>query len=77
MIETEKKPEIKISHTQHNEDEYSISLEIEDRHVSLSTYGWSHKQGYMADVSIFDLSVDEIQKLGEALITEALRIKTA
>lgn len=74
--ETQQKPQgFRITHTHHDKGDYSISIETENRHISLTTWSYNHRPGYRAGIAIFDLTINDIQKLGEALITEALKIK--
>ena len=67
--------EFKVSHTCHDHGMASINIEVEDRQVITRCHPWTHKPGYLADLTIFRLTADEIQQLGILLVNEALRIK--
>jgi len=73
--QTQETPAIKVSHCKHNKGDFSLRINVENRHVDLTTYNWDHMIGYHASIGIFDLTPDDIQRLGEMLITEALKIK--
>ena len=73
--QTQEIPKIEVGHCKHHENDYSLSINVQDRHVGLSAYNWSHRIGYHACLDIYDLTPDDIQRLGELLITEALKIK--
>jgi len=73
--QTQEIPAIKVSHCKHNKGDYSLRIDVENRHVDLTAYNWDHMTGYHAGISIFDLTPDDIQRLGEMLYTEALKIK--
>ena len=77
--ETEQKAvEFGISHCAHpqteDKTEYSLGINIEDCHVDCSTSHYNHKIGYYAQFTIFNLQPSDIKALGEALITESLKI---
>ena len=73
--QTQEKPEIEVGHCKHAENDYSLSINVENRHVGLGTYHYNHRIGYRASIDIYDMTRDDIQRLGELLITEALKIK--
>ena len=75
--EEKAKPEIKISYCSHDQKglDYSLDIEVHDRHVTLDTYSWDHMPGYQAKVVIFDMTVEDIKKLGEAILETAFRIR--
>jgi len=75
QTETMKRPPIKVRHCKHADDEYSITLATENRHIDLSVSHWSHCPGGSADISIFTLSISEIKELGAAIISEAAKIE--
>ena len=67
-----------LSHTHHTfsaVDSYSVSINFENCKTTMDTFPWTRRMGYHIDLSIFDLQVSDIKALGEALITEALKIK--
>lgn len=73
--QTQERSEFKVGHYKHSENDYSLSIQVEDRHVLLGVYSWTPKIGYHAHLDIYGLTPDDIQRLGELLITEALKIK--
>ena len=68
-------PPIKVRHCKHADDEYSITLAAENRHIGLSVSHWSNCPGGSADISIFKLSISEIKELGAAIIAEVAKIE--
>jgi len=76
-VEEKAKPEIKASYCSHDAKglDYSLDIEVQDRHVTLDTFSWDHKLGHEAKIVIYELTVEEIKKLGEAILETAFRIR--
>ena len=75
--EEKAKPEIKISYCSHDQRglDYSLDIEVHDRHVTLDTFSWDHKPRHEAKIVIYELTIEEIKKLGEAILETAFRIR--
>lgn len=75
--EEKAKPEMKLSYCSHDAKglDYSLDIEIQNKHVTLDTYSWDHMPGHLAKIAIFDLTVEEIKGLGEAILETAFRIR--
>ena len=53
---------------------YSLSINIQDCHIDVSASHYAHTIGYYVKFAIFNLQPSDIKALGEALITESLKI---
>ena len=75
--EGQAKPEINVSYCSHDQKglDYSLGIEVQDRHVTLDTFSWDHKPGHEAKIVIYELTVESIKKLGEAILETAFRIR--
>jgi hypothetical protein len=76
-VEEKAKPEIKASYCSHDAQglDYSLDIEVHDRHVTLDIFSWDHMPGHEAKIVIYELTVEEIKKLGEAILETAFRIR--
>lgn len=67
--------EIKAGTTKGKENEYNLSLEVENAHVTLTTYPWSYRKGNNTDITIFSLTPDQIKETAEAILEQYYKIK--
>lgn len=76
-VEEKPKPEIKVSYCSHDQKglDYSLDIEVHDRHVTLDTFSWDLMPGHEAKIVIFELTVEGIKQLGEAIMETAFRIR--
>jgi len=75
--ETKKKEQIKVRHTKHSSEEYSLTIEVENKHVGLSSHAYSHAPGNYSSIAIFDMTVKEMQDLARKIQERALAIRAA
>lgn len=55
--------------------DYGLGIEIDDRHVSLSTSSYSHCPGNYVDLGIFNLTPEDILQIADAIRKVALDLK--
>lgn len=60
----------------HGGGKYSLTLNIENAHVNMGTYCWETYSGYVINVSIFDMSVDNMYELAQKIIDVANSISS-
>jgi len=65
-----------VSHYKHDNDNYSISLEVNDVMVWLTSSPRSYGYGCHNDIRIFNLSLQNIKELADALLGRYYFIKT-
>lgn len=73
--ETTPKP-ITTCNCKHTNGLYSLSLDVEDRHVSLSADSFKpHDMGYGVTLTIFDLSPPDMIALAHAILKEGFALQ--
>lgn len=75
MENQQKKPDIGISYTEMGKDEYALTFAIENRHVSMAAWNYTHRPAYHADFAIFDMKLNDIFNLALAIMQKATQIK--
>jgi len=58
----------------HGENEYSLILNIENAHAQMQTYCWDNHPGYVVDLSIFNMLVENMYELAKQIIDTANKI---
>jgi hypothetical protein len=58
----------------HGNNKYSLTLNIENAHVSMGTYCWDLHSGYVIDLSIFDMTVENMYELANKIFESANKI---
>lgn len=66
---------IKVRHCHHGEDSYSIGIEVKDVQMAMRAYSFSPSPGSHNDVTIFDMSIDDMLRLAQLIQDEAFKIK--
>ena len=69
----ETKPEFKVSHCRHGDNQYSLSIAVDDIHVDLSTHSYTHLPGHHVDVTFYNLGPEGVMDLAKLLADEARR----
>jgi len=78
LNETQQKiPDITVTTCGMDDGTYSLTLKIEDRHINLSSWSYSHSKGHHAGLDIFDMSRGDIYNLALAIYQVAEQIKEA
>jgi hypothetical protein len=65
----------KVSPYDMKDGTYSLSIRIDDAHVNLSTYPWGFREGNSSDVSIFDLTKEDMLNLAQKIVDAAATIE--
>ena len=60
MTDNKLKMNLKVSHVEHGDGEFSLCIQLENTHVSLSTAPYPHCLGNTSDIAIFRINPDEI-----------------
>lgn len=69
--EANKSPKIGVSYCKHGENNYSLSLAIEEgRMIDLTAYSMGSRK-----VTIFDFTTSEMKALGLAIVEQAIKIE--
>jgi len=67
--------EFEIGHHHHDPGKFSLKITAENHHIDLTTYSWTHKPGYQATWTIYDLTPDDVMALGTAILETSFRMK--
>ena len=67
--------ELSVRHTKHALGKYSITININNTHISLSSHPYPHRAGNSTDIAIFDMTPEDVLKLGNLITAEAFQIK--
>ncbi len=75
MTDNKPKIELKISHCNHDELEYSLGIEVTNTHVELSSSPYPHCAGNASIINIYRMTPEDILKLGNLITAEAFQVK--
>jgi len=54
---------------------YSLCIDFSDCPADLHTFPWTCKPGYHAEVTIYDLQLQDMKDLASAIMAEAIKIE--
>lgn len=74
--ETKNEHGINVTHCEHGESGYSITLHLRDIHADMGTHDYSPEPGNAVDISIFGLTADDVWSLGTLLADKAMQLKS-
>jgi hypothetical protein len=73
--EEKKKLALEVDYCIQKKDDISLNLNLEDHHIGFTAFSWNHKPGYRGQVTIHDLTPDDVATLGTAILEASFRVK--
>ena len=67
--------ELTVHHTSHGDGLHSLTINICNAHVSLSSHAYPHCPGNRNRIDIFGITPEDALKLGNLITAEAFKIK--
>lgn len=67
----------KTNYCQHNDNKYSLSIDIENAHIDFSTYNYAPLSGHCNHISIYGLTPELMIELATNILETANKIRGA
>lgn len=73
----EEKLKVEVKVTRHTQDNglHCLGLDVADGHVAISSHPYNHRRGSHAGIDIYDLTLDDLVVIGQAIIAETIKIQ--
>jgi len=65
---------IRVTTTAMIDKTYALSIEPDDRHVDIRTWGYTHEPGNHTDIVFHDMGIADLLQLGQSIMAEAGRL---
>ena len=73
--ETKKGVKFRTSFCKHDKEDYSLNIGFDNCHTTMTTFNYDHGVGYHVELSIFDLSIDDMMTLANRIQEQAFIIR--